>query len=143
MSILDNDCLFSSSDCKVFDYVKQWFFILITLVWSAIGLRGILEWRKMETDGVSYNQTIIFMVLLKFFLIYVGIIWGSNMTMLFIIFWFQALLNISNCFILHTIVQQFHKRNSVTGKVARGIFLSLFFFLWWLLSFAVGIYKTD
>jgi hypothetical protein len=76
----------------------------MTLVWSFIGLRGILEWQKIETESVSYNQTIIFMVLLKFFLIYVSIIWRSTMIMLFIIFWFQALLNVSNCFILHTIV---------------------------------------
>lgn len=103
MSVLDSNCLFSSG-CKTIDYVKQWFFILMTLVWSFIGLRGILEWQKIETESVSYNQTIIFMVLLKFFLIYVSIIWHSTMIMLFIIFWFQALLNVSNCFILHTIV---------------------------------------
>ena len=141
MSVLDNNCLIFTAGCKVGDIVKQWLFILMTLVWSAIGVRGISEWRRLETDGVSYNQTIIFMVLIKFLLIYTAVILGSTMIMLFIIFWFQALLNVTNCFILHTIVQQFHKRTSTIGKVARIIFLSQFIFLWWLFSFAVGIYR--
>lgn len=103
MSVVNSNCLFSSG-CATIDYVKQWFFILMTLVWSLIGLRGILEWQKIESESVSYNQFIISLVLLKFFLIYVIVIWPSTLIMLFIIFWFQALLNVANCFILHSIV---------------------------------------
>ena len=64
------------------------------------------------------------------------------MTVLFMIFWFQAILNVTNSFILHTIVQQFHKRNSFVGKVARGFFLAQFLLLWFQLTFALGINNT-
>ena len=130
MSVLDRRCLFTVKDCSAGDIVKQWLFILITLVWTGIGIAGIAHWHGVSVGGVSYNEAIIFMALVKFFLIYLGILWGSSMTVLFIIFWFQAMLNVTNSFILHTIVQQFHKRNSVVGKVARGIFLGQFLLLW-------------
>ena len=130
MSVLDRRCLFTTNNCRPTDIIKQWVFILITLVWTAIGVVGVARWHKVTVIGVSYNEAIIFMALVKFFLIYLGIIWGSSMTVLFIIFWFQAVLNVTNCFILHTIVQQFHKRNSLIGKVARGVFLTQFIALW-------------
>jgi hypothetical protein len=78
------------------------------------------------------------MVILKFYLIWIAIAWGSSLMMLFIIFWFQACLNVVNCFILHTVVQRFHKRNSITGKVARVLFLVMFFTLWFNMIIALG-----
>ncbi len=51
------------------------------------------------------------------------------------------MLNVSNCFILHSIVQQFHKRTSRIGKTSRILFLTLFISLWWQLAFTLGNYK--
>jgi hypothetical protein len=131
MYVLNRDCLIPPYEsCALNTILMQWVFILMTVLWTGIGIRGIVEWHKVTTFGVSYNQAIIYAVFLKFFLIYIGIVWGSSMTMLFIIFWFQAFINTANCFILHTIVQQFHMRRSLVGKIARGFFLWQFFSLW-------------
>jgi len=60
----------------------------MTLVWSVIGIFGLHKWRQVETGSVSYNQAIIFMVVIKLILI-MNCIWGgSTLIMLYIIFWF-------------------------------------------------------
>lgn len=104
MSVLNKDCLFNFGPCSFADIFKQWAFILTTLYWTIIALLGIRAWHQQRKRGIDYNQAIIFMVILKFYLIWIAVAWGSSLMMLFIIFWFQACLNVVNCFILHTIV---------------------------------------
>ena len=104
MSVLGKYCLINFNKCGLFDLLGQWGFLIMTIIWSAIASRGIHKWNQIHTEGVSYNQSIIFMVLIKLFMIWLAILFGSSMPMLYMIFWVQAILNVVNCYILHNIV---------------------------------------
>lgn len=87
MSVLDHNNLFmqngSFSDC-----LKQWMLIIMMLVWGTLSVIGLHKWRQVSKSDANYNQVIIFLAIIKFFLMYVGIIFEANLQELYIIFWF-------------------------------------------------------
>jgi hypothetical protein len=82
------------------------------------------------------------MVCIKFLMIWTGVFWGASTPMLYLIFWFQAILNVVNCFILHSIVLSFHKGGDWHGSVARFVFFSLFISLWFQVTYVMGDTQT-
>ena len=142
--VLNSNCLFSwKTDCPVGSIILQWGFILVTIFWTIVGIKGIIDWKQVEVSGgVSYNGAALFSVFLKFFMMYMGIIYGSSNPLLFLLFWFQIVQNVVNCFILHSLVQQFHKTKSCLGSVARAFYMYQMFSLTFQITYALAIYDT-
>ena len=90
MVVLQKNCLFNTQPplCSVMNCGLQWLFILNTVRVCIICIFGIFEWKTLHTTGVSYNQSIIFMVCIKFVLIWSGTLWGFSLPMLYLVFWF-------------------------------------------------------
>lgn len=121
MAVLNRDCMFTlkNKDCNITTLLIEWVFVLMTVIWTGVGVWGIISWKRVQEYSVNYNMAAIFMVFVKFFLMYIGLIFGASQTTLFLIFWLQTMLNIANSFMLHSLIAQFHKRTSKVLCIGR------------------------
>jgi len=115
----------------------------VTIVWTFVGIKGIYDWKKVaQPGGISYNNVAMLFVFLKFFIMYMGILWGSSNTLIFLIFWLQISQNVVSCYVIHSVVQNFHKRKSCIGKFARGFYTYQLFSLTFQITYALAIYNS-
>jgi hypothetical protein len=113
--IFDMSDLFNKND-SIGLMIKEWFFLLMTTVWSIAALVGIVHWNRVNKGVVRFSTIIMLCVIIKFFLVWIGCYRIGTIRQLYLIFWVQATLNVVNCLVMHSSVQQFHKRTSVVGK---------------------------
>lgn len=78
MGILDHDNLFMQNG-SYGDCFKQWFLIIIVLVWSILAVIGLYKWRQVTNKDANYNQAILFLTIIKFFLLYVGVVFEASL----------------------------------------------------------------
>lgn len=115
----------------------------MTIVWTFVGIKGIYDWKKVaQPGGISYNSVAMLFVFLKFFIMYMGILWGSSNTLIFLIFWLQISQDVVSCYVIHSVVQNFHKRRSCIGKFARGFYTYQLFSLTFQITYALAIYNS-